>query len=75
MEMKTGLLWFDDSPRMPSADKVVKAVRRYREKFGRSPNVCYVHPSTVVDVQALSAEVRVVVSSSVQPNHFWVGVV
>jgi hypothetical protein len=75
MEMKTGLLWFDDSPRMSLADKVVDAVRRYEEKFGRSPNVCYVHPSAVVGAQTPSMGVRVVVCSGVQPNHFWVGVV
>jgi len=72
--MKTGLLWFDDSPRLSLADKVVDAVRHYREKFGRSPNVCYVHPSTMTDAKAAPAEVRVVTSTTVQPNHFWVGV-
>ena len=72
--MKTGLLWFDDSPRVSLADKVVDAVRHYREKFGRSPNVCYVHPSTMADAKAAPAEVRVVMSTTVQPNHFWVGV-
>jgi hypothetical protein len=74
MEMKTGLLWFDDSPGVPLADKLGHAVRRYREKFGRRPNVCYMHPSTMTDASAAPAEVRVVTSTNVQPNHFWVGV-
>ncbi len=72
--MKTGLLWFDDSPKVSLANKVLDAVRHYREKFGRSPNVCYVHPSTWAGSQAASAEVRVVTSATVQPNHFWIGV-
>ena len=72
--METGLLWFDDSPRVSLTHKVLEAARRYREKFGRCPNVCYVHPSMLAASGPAPAEVRVVKSSSVQPNHFWVGV-
>ncbi len=39
-----GILWFDDSSQSLK-DKVKPAVRRYVERFGRPPSVCYVHPS------------------------------
>lgn len=72
--MKTGLLWFDDSAKVPLATKVENAARRYRERFGRSPNVCYVHPQTLAGQAVVTSVVRIVELASVQPNHFWVGV-
>ncbi len=40
-----GLLWFDDDPKRDLKQKVGDAARRYTEKFGRQPTICYVHPS------------------------------
>ena len=42
--MKTGLLWFDDDPRKELEEKVLRAAAHYERKFGRSPELCYVHP-------------------------------
>lgn len=42
--MNVGLLWHDDSQK-PLEQIVAQAAQRYRERFGRDPNVCYVHPS------------------------------
>lgn len=52
--MNEGLLWYDDDSGRDLAEKVKRAARRYRQKFGASPNVCYVHPSTLAS--ASSAE-------------------
>ena len=73
--MKVGLLWFDDDPGRDLAENVAQAARRYRQKFGSPPNICYVHPSTLGDngkVRKVGG-VRVVPLSSVLPHHFWVG--
>ncbi|MBC7260684.1 MAG: hypothetical protein H5T63_01610 [Chloroflexi bacterium] len=72
--MEIGLLWFDDNPKIPLATKIENAARRYRERFGKSPNVCYVHPKTLAGEQNLPAHVRVIESISIQPNCFWIGV-
>jgi len=72
-DMRSGLLWFDDSPSVPLATKIERAVQRYRERVGRSPNVCYVHPKTLAEADAMPARVKVVESTTVQPNYFWVG--
>jgi len=45
--MKVGLLWYDDDPGRDLAEKVGRAARRYRQKFGTSPNICYVHRSVL----------------------------
>ncbi len=72
--MKMGLLWFDDNPNLPVAKKIEKAARRYRQRLGRSPNVCYVHPQTLAGATAMPARVQVIESASIQPNYFWIGV-
>jgi len=72
--METGLLWFDDNPRVSFASKVESAARRYRERFGRPANVCYVHPQTWAAAAAMPAHVQVITSSTVRPDYFWVGV-
>ncbi len=43
-----GLLWYDESS-LPLAAKLQRAAVRYREKHGGWPNVCYLHPSALVD--------------------------
>jgi len=72
--MRSGLLWFDDNPQVPLATKIDNAARRYREKFGRAPNVCYVSPRTLAGAGSFSASIKVVALASMQPNHFWIGV-
>ncbi len=74
MEIKTGWLWFDDSPRLPLQEKVGRAARRYLERFGTAPNVCYVHPKTLDGSTPVSGLVQIIESRTIPPNHFWLGV-
>ena len=72
--MKEGLLWYDDSER-ELADKIGQAARRYRQKYGASPDACYVPPS-VLEGNGKSKHVggiRVAPSPSVLRHHFWLG--
>jgi len=71
--MKEGLLWFDDDPKRDLAQKVGRAARRYRQKFGRPPNVCYVHPSLLEGRARRVNGVHVLPLPSVLRHHFWVG--
>lgn len=73
--MDRGLLWYDDDPRLGLAEKVQKAARRYKKKFGAPPDACYVHPSILKDngkVKEVSG-VRVMALPSVLRHHFWLG--
>ncbi len=77
-----GLLWFDDDPKRDLKQKVGDAARRYTEKFGRQPTVCYVHPSMLNgladgDTSAISLEVgglhlRVIPRRTVLRHHFFI---
>lgn len=72
----TGLLWFDASPGRDLADKIGQAARRYRQKYGVEPNLCYVHPSALSDGDKVKkvGEVRVSSRPTVLVHHFWIGV-
>ena len=74
MELKSGWLWFDDSPRITLQEKVERAARRYTERFGRAPTVCYVHPKTLLGANPVAGSVQVIESCTIQPNHFWLGI-
>lgn len=41
--MQSGLLWFDNSTR-PLAEKLAIVAHRYQQKFGVTPDTCYVNP-------------------------------
>jgi hypothetical protein len=81
--MKTGLLWFDDDPRKELEEKVLRAAAHYESKYGRLPELCYVHPNAFNGngngkrgkkgdvVKAGDVEVRT--GRSVLPHHFWLG--
>ncbi len=71
--MKIGLLWFDDDPGRDLAQKVGGAAQRYHQKFGRQPNVCYVHPSALEGESRQLGNLTVAARSSVLRHHFWVG--
>jgi hypothetical protein len=78
--MQVGLLWFDNDPHRGLAGKVEDAARRYREKFGRTPDTCYVNSllfsqgAEMVAAPSLPNQpLRVVPAANILPHHFWVG--
>ena len=74
MGMKVGLLWYDDDPKRALEEKIARAAQRYREKFGRRPDICYVNPAMLEEGAPRSGRVRVVTAPNILPHHFWVGV-
>jgi hypothetical protein len=80
--MNVGMLWFDNDSKADLFAKIERAASYYQDKYGKSPNVCYVHPSMTraltnpkedtEPIRAGSIEVRT--TRSVLPNHLWIGV-
>lgn len=78
--MYVGMLWFNNDSKTELKVKVTRAADYYRRKYGKAPNMCYVHPSMLsrntsaleAALQAGSVEVRGL--STVLPNHFWIGI-
>jgi hypothetical protein len=82
--MQIGLLWYDGDPKRPLEHKIEGAADRYREKYGRWPNTCYVHPQAVAERtgkelwvpysdRSQSARIRVLSAPNILLHHFWVG--
>jgi len=76
--MKVGLLWFDDDPCRELEQKVLRAVTHYEHKYGRLPDLCFVHPSALGGNGKRSVKkaggVEIRPGRSVLPHHFWLGV-
>ncbi|MCD6345405.1 MAG: hypothetical protein J7M17_07380 [Anaerolineae bacterium] len=67
-----GLLWYDSSAQN-LAVKIAAAARRYRERFGGEPNVCYVHPSDLPTGECETNGIRVRTATNVLRHHLWLG--
>ncbi len=74
--MNEGLLWYDADPKRALNDKIAQAADRYRHKFGRKPNLCYINPLMLPGSSEPSEYdgVRLVPSRAVLKHHFWIGV-
>jgi len=78
--MNVGMLWFDNDPKAELAVKIQRAASYYQNKYGRSPNLCFVHPSMIPTTtpkpsgEVKSAGIEVRPTRSVLPNHIWIGV-
>ncbi len=46
--MDTGMLWFDNDPRKDLVTKINLASDYYFKKYGRKPDLCFVHPEHAV---------------------------
>jgi hypothetical protein len=73
-DMNTGMLWFDNDPKIDIFVKIMRASEYYQKKYGQTPNVCFVHPSMKVEVPSKSIGVDVQANQMILPNHFWLGV-
>ena len=73
--MRAGLLWYDDDPESDLLEKVRRAARRFKDKFGTTADICYVHPSAITGNGRRSVVdgVRIKPLFTVLVNHLWVG--
>jgi hypothetical protein len=80
--MNVGMLWFDNDAKADLFAKIERAASYYQDKYGKSPNVCYVHPTMTHAVAApkenaepiRAGAIEVRTTKSVLPNHLWIGV-
>lgn len=72
--MRVGLLWFDNDPGRGLDDKVARAAAYYRQKYGRAPTVCYVHPTTLNGGERRTGGIELRIARTVLPHHFWLGI-
>lgn len=71
--MKTGMLWFDNDPKTELSDKVQRAAAYYQNKYGRRPDLCFVHPSMVKEKVQQAQGIEIRITRQVLPYHLWMG--
>jgi hypothetical protein len=76
--MHTGMLWFDNSQTALTV-KIQKAVDYYNKKYGRSPDLCLVHPSMLDASEASQRQLEINKLTvrpyrPVLPGHIWIGI-
>lgn len=77
--MKTGMLWFDNDPKTDLSSKIDRAALYYRNKYGKRPDLCFIHPTMLPTIQQntparqMLAGVEVRINNMVMPNHLWIG--
>jgi hypothetical protein len=71
--MNIGMLWFDNDPQTDLVSKVDRAATYYNKKYGKSPDLCFVHPSMVTQAKLKANGIEIRSSGQVLPHHFWIG--
>ena len=71
--MNSGMLWFDNSPKMTLAQKVKAAADYYRQKYGVKPTFCMVNPSMLGEEVEFDG-VLVKSYRPVLPGYLWIGI-
>lgn len=80
--MKIGMLWFDNDQQVDLMTRITRAVQYYIQKYGKTPNICYIHPTMlpedpenkITTSVKLPANIEIKTSNLVLPNHFWIGI-
>jgi hypothetical protein len=83
--MDIGMLWFDNDPKTQLEAKIARAAGYYRDKYGKTPTLCFIHPSMIPGEQSdlpptepaqprRAGNIEVRTSGAVMPFHFWIGV-
>ena len=72
--MFSGLLWYDAGLMKDLAGAVTKASARYQEKFGKTPDVCFVNSAQFAELASSEVPLPVQPKQTVLLNHIWLGV-
>ena len=87
--MEIGMLWFDNDKKSDYESKIERAATYYRNKYGKTPNLCFVHPCMLPNNGSRPAEntspeaetlliksqgVEIRTSKTMLHNHFWLGI-
>jgi hypothetical protein len=70
------MLWFDNSQTALNI-KIQKAVDYYHKKYGRTPDLCLVHPSMLDAQNQRQLEINKLTVRPyrpVLPGHIWIGI-
>lgn len=70
--MNIGMLWLDDDKKRPFEEKIRLAADYYKNKYGRTPELCFVNAMTETNSKKIG-RIEVETLKTILPNHFWLG--
>ncbi len=70
--LKQGLLWFDDHPKRPLAEKLDEAAERYEERFDMRPTLVHLNPAQAEGLKY--KRLRIYSDENLRRNYFILGV-
>ena len=80
------MLWFDNDKTTDLHAKVERAAAYYTQKYGQSPNLCFVHPDMIPlvedailagngqDNQVKIPEIEIRSMKTILLDHLWIGI-
>jgi hypothetical protein len=71
--MDIGMLWFDNDPKTDLLSKLARASSYYQKKYGKAPNLCFVHPSMYIQFSSKPSGMEIQENPAIRPHHFWLG--
>ncbi len=71
--MNVGMLWLDPDTGRSLEEKVLRAATYYQEKYGQSPQLCYVNVRALAEPTTVGS-VQVKPANNVLPSHLWLGI-
>ncbi len=71
--MNSGMLWFDNDPKADLPTKILRAATYFQRKYGRTPDLCFIHPSMLSGEERSANGIEICPSRSVQLHHLWIG--
>ncbi len=69
--MNKGMLWYDSQTARNFYNSLNLAVSYFKEKYGFSPECCFVHPDMLKDCPKSESTVKVMADEKVLRNHIW----
>lgn len=71
--MNHGMLWFDNNLQTDLPSKISRAAEYYKNKYGKSPTLCFVNPKMAEKKKFKTGNVEVRTMNTIMPNHLWIG--
>ena len=73
--MDIGMLWFSTDKSSDLFAEINSAAKYYQNKYGRSPNLCFVNPGSMEKINGRqNATIAIKPDKKVLPGHLWIGV-
>ena len=67
------MLWFDDNRGRSLALKMEQAKEYYKDKYGKYPDVCYLHPDDLGDADIEALPLKIATAKDILPSHYLLG--